>query len=372
MVSHSGQRRMTVGAALIATLCLLLVSGTRAAPRNGVDVTRTVTIKQSGPAPKTLTIAVDTTVRWINATTSPRRVTADGNAFPAFSLGVGASHTYRFPRTGRYPYRVDNRLQGTIVVVAGGSSGGSSSSSGGSSSSCTSSCEFHYAVSIKGVRTYKELSNDSPATTGREEMDLDWTAQVADMKVSLFTLGGKPEVIGDGKGTAHASLRFLESRPVWSGACQGTASADPAIELSLASSSGSNLRVDVNGVSSVFDEAARKAERAACPGGGPTPGTIPGTAGPPATVGPSTTSISLSDLPGPYRTVWFVSTSDLLRIGIERKNGTATDYPIDRIRAGEAFTLELRVLTRIGKGCSGLTTCTTRDTLHYTLTFTPK
>lgn len=358
--------------ALTAALCLSFASGTRAAPRSVLAATPTVTITQSGPVPVSRVVGLGTTVRWLNTTARTHRVTADRGTFPSFLLAAGASHTYRFGRAGRYPYKVDNRLRGTIVVVAGGTPPGSSAGTGGSAS-CKALCDVHYAVSIKGMRTYKDTSSQTTPpgtanTSGRTEITLEWTGQIPDAKVTVIA-GRKVQIVGGGKGTAQAIVRFLESRPLWGGPCQGTASARIPIELALSVGLGKpffDLTVEEHGRGGDYDfygTVVDPAMKKACPGGTIVPGG-------PSSPGPHNTSLSLSDVPGPFGTVWFVATSSYLRIGIERASGTMTEAPFNLIRTGKPFTLERRLFTRTGQGC-GLDNCSTVDIMEYTLTFTP-
>lgn len=368
MVGHRSSGGSIIATAVLAVVCLSLASAAPAAPHS-VAAARTVTISPRGPVPRSATIAVGTTVRWVNASPRTRRITADRRTFPAFSLAVGTSHSYRFDAVGRYPYRIDGRFPGTIVVVAGGSAPGSASGRTGGRSSCKAVCDFHYTVAIEGVRTYKDTATSSkPALAGRTELYLAWTGQIPDVKVTVFT-SGKGQINGGGKGTAQATIRFIESRALWGGPCQGNAAARIPISLELGAGPPHarpffSLSVEEAGGKNFFAEAVKPAMGRACPGGAVIPAGL-------VSPGPATTSLSLGDIPGPYGTTWFVSTSSYLRIGVERPNGSFAEAPFSLIRNGEPFALVRRLYTRTGEGCTPGDPCATTDIMQYSLTFTP-
>jgi plastocyanin len=85
-----------------------------------------IMITASGFDPAQATIATGETVTWTNNDVVTRQVVADGGAFTSPQIPPGRTYSFRFTRTGTFPYHDQTKTaqRGTIVVrsVAGGRS----------------------------------------------------------------------------------------------------------------------------------------------------------------------------------------------------------------------------------------------------------
>ncbi len=78
-----------------------------------------VTIKGYAFAPKTLTVAPGTTVRWTNRDSDIHTIVSDTNAFTASDdLSIGKSFTHTFRKTGTFKYHCGQHafMTGTVIV----------------------------------------------------------------------------------------------------------------------------------------------------------------------------------------------------------------------------------------------------------------
>jgi plastocyanin len=92
--------------------------------------------------PKTITVHVGDTVRWVNNSSAPEGHTVTGHGLDSGTLHQGDDYSFKFSKAGTYDYvcAFHSNMKGAVKVLAsGGSSGGSpnggSSSDGGSPSS---------------------------------------------------------------------------------------------------------------------------------------------------------------------------------------------------------------------------------------------
>jgi plastocyanin len=85
-----------------------------------------IMITASGFDPAQATIATGETVTWTNNDVVTRQVVADGGAFTSPQIPPGRTYSFRFTRTGTFPYHDQTKTaqKGTIVVrsVVGGRS----------------------------------------------------------------------------------------------------------------------------------------------------------------------------------------------------------------------------------------------------------
>ncbi len=81
----------------------------------------TVKIENFSYEPKELTVAVGTTVTWVNEDDVPHTATGEGEspAFDSKALDTDDKFSFTFSKAGTYPYycKVHPHMKGTIVVV---------------------------------------------------------------------------------------------------------------------------------------------------------------------------------------------------------------------------------------------------------------
>jgi len=104
-------------ALLIATaVCALAGAGFAVA---SLSATKTVNIRATGFAPKTVTIAGGDTVQWKNVDTVNHQVVANNGSFASNTIGPNRTYSKRFDIPGTYGYRdaLHPTLRGTVKVT---------------------------------------------------------------------------------------------------------------------------------------------------------------------------------------------------------------------------------------------------------------
>ena len=104
-------------ALLIATaVCALAGAGFAVA---SMSATKTVNIRATGFAPKTVTIAGGDTVQWKNVDTVNHQVVANNGSFASNTIGPNRTYSKRFDIPGTYGYRdaLHPTLRGTVKVT---------------------------------------------------------------------------------------------------------------------------------------------------------------------------------------------------------------------------------------------------------------
>jgi len=68
--------------------------------------------------PETLTVAVGTTVTWINHDDTPHKVVSAGEVFKSKVLDTAEKFSYTFTKSGTYPYfcSIHPKMTGTVVA----------------------------------------------------------------------------------------------------------------------------------------------------------------------------------------------------------------------------------------------------------------
>ncbi len=89
---------------IVALIWIGLASGAGLGVRVSAQQAVTVTMKDFEFQPKTLTIAVGTTVTWVNSSTHKHSATADDNSFDTGLLGTGESKSVKFDKPGKFAY----------------------------------------------------------------------------------------------------------------------------------------------------------------------------------------------------------------------------------------------------------------------------
>ncbi|HKP11443.1 MAG TPA: cupredoxin domain-containing protein [Blastocatellia bacterium] len=119
--------KKTLNMILVAALATMMVAAVGLArPRKAATAARaaTVTVKVSSFqfTPKTVTVAVGTTVEWVNSG-GRHTVEADDGSFKSDTLADGAKFSHTFTKAGKYPYHCSfhgdkggKDMAGTVVV----------------------------------------------------------------------------------------------------------------------------------------------------------------------------------------------------------------------------------------------------------------
>jgi plastocyanin len=86
--------------------------------------------------PKTITVHVGDTVRWVNNSSAPEGHTVTGHGLDSGTLHQGDDYSFKFSKAGTYDYvcAFHSNMKGAVKVLASGGSSGGGSSNGGSSS----------------------------------------------------------------------------------------------------------------------------------------------------------------------------------------------------------------------------------------------
>jgi plastocyanin len=109
---------------LVATVMiamLLLLAGSPSVTANTqqpAPATAEVKIDNFSFGPATLTVAVGTTVTWINHDDIPHTVVSTDKVFKSKALDTDEKFSYTFAKAGTYPYfcSIHPKMTGTVVV----------------------------------------------------------------------------------------------------------------------------------------------------------------------------------------------------------------------------------------------------------------
>lgn len=105
--------------ALLAALAGALTLAAAPAPAQPASATAIVKIDNFTFGPQALTVAVGTTVTWINQDDIPHTVVAtDGKSFRSKVLDTGDRFSFTFARPGRFGYfcSIHPHMTGTVLV----------------------------------------------------------------------------------------------------------------------------------------------------------------------------------------------------------------------------------------------------------------
>jgi len=102
--------------AIATAVCALAGAGFAVA---SLTATKTVNIRSTGFAPKTVTIAGGDTVRWKNVDTVAHQVVANSGAFASGQIAAQKTYARRIDTPGNYPYHdaLHPTLKGTVKVT---------------------------------------------------------------------------------------------------------------------------------------------------------------------------------------------------------------------------------------------------------------
>ena len=92
--------------------------GNNSSTGNSSSSTNMVTIQNFAFNPATLTVKAGTTVTWNNQDSTTHHVVSDTGAFDSGNLANGQSYSFKFAKSGNYPYHcsIHPSMTGTIVV----------------------------------------------------------------------------------------------------------------------------------------------------------------------------------------------------------------------------------------------------------------
>src|SRR5215471_17493628 len=81
--------------------------------------TATATIMSGAITPNAISVAVGSTVTWMNKDTAPHTVVADGGAFNSGPISPDGQFSYTFPTAGTFTYHDPSNagLSGTVSVT---------------------------------------------------------------------------------------------------------------------------------------------------------------------------------------------------------------------------------------------------------------
>ena len=103
----------------IPVIAATILSGcTKSSSTNTGPGTNEVIIQGYAYNPTSLTVPVNTTVKWVNKDPIPHTVTSDAGLFDSGSIASGASYTQTFTTAGTYNYHctIHPYMTGKIIV----------------------------------------------------------------------------------------------------------------------------------------------------------------------------------------------------------------------------------------------------------------
>ncbi len=322
--------RAAVGGGLVGLALFAL------APDAVAASTRTVTVNDSSVDPIQANVVVGDSVRWVNRGTRSHRVASVTRAWRAFVLRRGASKRVRFAKKGCFRYTVDANVRGRVAVSArcGGNSGGETTSTG--------STTFRYVVTVSGsAHMIQTHSGDSdPGANGIVDLDLTWTGRFADVRVRKVAAANTyvlaPPTATGSPGTMTPVFKFAGTRPTFGGPCSGTVEYGPLAARSFAGGIKASTGIEFTAVAqltaasgqTVFDTAIAR-QGAAC-------------------------RDHMDFFPNWIRAdvvragITWDSPITLLTMNAHRRGAGAVFSPLNRLAAGDAFTLDTGPLQETG------------------------
>jgi hypothetical protein len=204
--------------ALLVPVLTLLAGATVLGEASPSVSPRQVVILDGSVRPVTLRVPVGATVEFLNRGRRIHRIKAERNLWAPIVLRSGGRAGVRLLVPGRYPYKVDGRVDGELI--AGTPIAGFPPKPG----STLTEIDYRYSVRIDAhlhERTTFSGSNN-PGSNGTEDAELTWTTRVPllALKVQLVgadaTLGSRSPP----RGTFTGRFEFSETRTSV-GACAG-------------------------------------------------------------------------------------------------------------------------------------------------------
>lgn len=317
-----------------------------------------VSIIQGKPLPTQANVLVNGKVTWRNRDRASRRVKSDTNAWAAFTLRPGRSKTVTFSRRGCFRYKVDGRARGAVAVAtacAGGGGGG-----GGS----VKTVVYRYDVALVGhVKETQTTTGERADLNGTLTLALDWRGTFTNVAVKKITVG-TTWIVGMNtglfaSGTMSGTHDFSDSRGPYVGPCQGQVAIPPSAARFFV---GGN-RMPASPLSEFHLAAQMLLE----------PGTAMFTRIYAAQEGACKGfSKGLPDFPFEEKDVQGLKVSpfvELLEMEAERRDETGRLWwPLDRLAAGQGFTIDTGLITADTTAKCGTTSCTSEGQLKITLT----
>jgi plastocyanin len=116
------KREWVLGATVTIMIAMVLlaagVSSIKAYAEQSAATSPEVQINNAGFGPATLTVAVGTTVTWVNRDDVPHTTVSSDKVFKSRLLDTDKKFSYTFTKAGAYPYfcSIHPKMTGTIVV----------------------------------------------------------------------------------------------------------------------------------------------------------------------------------------------------------------------------------------------------------------
>ena len=87
-------------------------------PTASTPAANEVLMQNTAFGPATLTVAVNTTVKWTNKDNMAHTVTSTTGAFDSGTMNGGATYSHQFTAAGTYPYKCNfhSGMTGTVIV----------------------------------------------------------------------------------------------------------------------------------------------------------------------------------------------------------------------------------------------------------------
>lgn len=319
---------------------------------------RQVFVLDGSVRPETRRVPVGATVEFFNQGRRTHRIVAERNVWAPIVLPRGARANVRLLVPGRYPYKVDGRVDG--VLIAGTPIVGFPPRPG----STLTQIENRYSVRIEAhlhERTTFSGSSD-PGSNGTEDAELTWTSRIPTLALKVELVGADASL-----GTQRAVRGTFSGRFVFSdtrtsvGACSaGVNYAGLTAEVSLQGSrhnGRATVGFDAGLTPAASDryDAIRNGARAAagCPGNDADwlDETVPVDRG-----------VVIHHPPSFSIAAWDTRWS---------REGRGTPFPLDRMLAGGSFTVASGVRAFAPRSCGAGCVQSFTGSVRYVFTALP-
>jgi plastocyanin len=326
-------RATLVAAVAAGALVCLPQAGGAAAATCARDEPRQVRLLRGALKPATIRIAPAQSVTWIACGPGAQQVesTSRPRAWTSFSLGQNRTRRIVFNRAGRYPYKLNGKVNGVVIVAAGGPARPPGQGTGERT--------VRYDIRVEADYTYRQTIDGGLVQTRMAYVGL-WS----NVPVKLFDAFGTFAAVGrSGSGRIDAKLTYADARGTTR--CQGDVDYPPYPAEAAIPAGRPNGRAPYVSFSSNFVDD-----------------------GPFQDLTSARTNPVCDDLPASDgRAVWLLETEFLpgtqgvlihppgagiadTDARFHRNGGAGLPFPIDRLRAHEGFTIA-------GTGTVGPTPC---------------
>lgn len=204
--------------ALLVPVLALLLGTTMLGQASSSASPRQVVILDGSLRPETLRVPVGATVEFVNRGRRTHRIVAERNVWAPIVLRPRGRASVRLLVPGRYPYKVDRRVNG--LLIAGTPIAGFPPKPG----TTLTQSENRYSVRVEAHLHEKTTRSGSsnPGSNGTEDAELTWVTRIPTLTLQVELVGANATVVTRGRARGTFTGRFVFSETRTSrGACSG-------------------------------------------------------------------------------------------------------------------------------------------------------